>query len=83
MKFTHQKTVLSDGFNDTVGSKLSTVPRIELFIIYHNLVKLSNKNTSVERTGVGPASSIREIDSLPLTYRPNSRRLENYDNKHG
>ena len=38
----HQKTVLADGFNASVGSKLSIVSQAGLIIIYHKVVKKSN-----------------------------------------
>ena len=67
----HQKTVLANGFNASVGSKLSTISPPELTLLYHICSYLSNiKNTSVDQTGFEPASSGGEPDSLPLTYWP-------------
>ena len=41
-QFKHQKTALADGFNASVGSKLSIVSQAGLTIIYHKITKMSN-----------------------------------------
>lgn len=68
---TRSLTSLSDGFNASVGDKLSNVSPPELSTIYHKTAGLSNnENASVDRTGFELAPSGGEPDSLPLTYRP-------------
>ena|SRR3989344_2213822 len=39
----HQKTVLANGFNASVGSKPTLIPQVELSIIYHKRVRMSSE----------------------------------------
>ncbi|TSC63647.1 MAG: hypothetical protein G01um101493_390 [Microgenomates group bacterium Gr01-1014_93] len=39
--FMHQKTVLANGFNASIGSKLSTASQTGLALIYHKIINLS------------------------------------------